>query len=355
MTNASPWSPPGIAGPWPHDEYLCDGGDREVQANIGPNENLRGLELEDTVAVYETVDGDTLIEPSNRVCLYAPRFGAVRQVSGVVQTEQREQPVGFERPVAAKFHQDDQLATTAVQPVQPVGEIGRKQPSIERVGESAVPATSRQPIVDLTGGFATYENLLVMRTGIITDREKAQLIESIDAAIVWSHDKAVQVVLDGRAAVDVTGDQKAQATFRIDEPDNAALRVIKVASTKVAKPGDVVDFTIRFDNLGDTTIKHLVLVDNLSARHGPKQPPGRVLHRGERGRVADAEVGLPRSAACWRGRPGAVQLPREIAAASRTLAEARAREGHSRSVSMFTPLPRNGCSCAGFSALAVSL
>jgi uncharacterized repeat protein (TIGR01451 family) len=266
ITNASPWRPPGIAGPWPHDEYLCDGGDREVQANIGPHDNLRGLELEDTVAVYETVDGDTRIEPSNRVCLYAPRFGAVRQVSGVVQTEQREQPVGFERPVAPKLHQDDQLATTAVQPLQPVGEIGRKQPSIERVGESAVPATSRQPIVDLTGGFATYENLLVMRTGVITDREKPQLIEAIDAAIVWSHDKAVQVVLDGRAAVEVTGDQKAQATFRIDEPDNAALRVIKVASTKVAKPGDVVDFTIRFDNLGDTTIKHLVLVDNLTTR-----------------------------------------------------------------------------------------
>ena len=39
-----------------------------------------------------------------------------------------------------------------------------------------------------------------------------------------------------------------------------------MASTKVAKPGDIVDFTIRFDNLGDQAIKHVVLIDNLTTR-----------------------------------------------------------------------------------------
>jgi len=76
-----------------------------------------------------------------------------------------------------------------------------------------------------------------MRTGVRSDREKPQLIEAIDAAIIWTHDKAVQVVIDGRAAVDVTGDRKAQATFRIDEPDHDKLRVDRLASTQTAKPG----------------------------------------------------------------------------------------------------------------------
>src|SRR5260221_1730481 len=80
VTTVSPWSPPGIAGPWPHDEYLFDGGDRDVQVNVAPSGELQGVELEDTVAVYDTLTGETCVEPSNRVCLYSPRFAAVRKV-----------------------------------------------------------------------------------------------------------------------------------------------------------------------------------------------------------------------------------------------------------------------------------
>jgi uncharacterized repeat protein (TIGR01451 family) len=105
-----------------------------------------------------------------------------------------------------------------------------------------------------------------MRKGIFEESEKARLMEGIDAAITWTHDRAVQVVLDGRAAVDFTGNQKAQVTFRVDVPNRPCLRVIKIASTKVAKPGDIVEFTIRFDNLGDQAIKHVELIDNLTTR-----------------------------------------------------------------------------------------
>jgi uncharacterized repeat protein (TIGR01451 family) len=266
MCNVSPWAPPGLAGPWPRDEYLCDGGDSQVQVNVGRDEQLRGLELEDTVAVYETIDGETKIEPSNRVCLYAPRFAAVRQVRGVVQNEQAHQPIGVERPVVPGSYQDDQLATTAIQPEQPVGQIGRKQPNVERVGEYAVAAETLQPIAALEGGFAPHEDFLIMRQGLLRDSERAQVAEAVDAAITWTHDEAVQVVLDGKQAVSISGEQKAQATFRVDVPNHPCLRVIKVASTKVAKPGDIVDFTIRFDNLGDQAINKVVLIDNLTTR-----------------------------------------------------------------------------------------
>ncbi|MGD9724042.1 MAG: hypothetical protein AB7O59_22505 [Pirellulales bacterium] len=266
MCNESPWAPPGIAGPWPHDEYLCDGGDDEVQVNVGPQGNLQGLELEDTVAVYETADGETVIKPSNKVCLYAPRFAAVRQVRGVVSNEQADQPIGVDRPLVPVAYQDDQFATTAIQPEQPEGQIGRKQPNIERVGESAVPATSRQPIAALEGGFAPHEDFLIMRHGVLRESERPQVAEAVDAAIAWTHNAAVQVVLDGREAVSITGEQKAQATFRVDLPNPACLRVIKTASTKVAQPGDVVDFTIRFDNLGEQPIERAVLIDNLTTR-----------------------------------------------------------------------------------------
>lgn len=262
----SPWAPPGIAGPWPHDEYLLDGGDRDIQVNFDGRGDVRGLELEDTVAIYDTLDDYRCVEPSNRVCLYAPRFAAVRKVDSLVQNLQNDQPIGVEAPVIPHLNREDQLATTAVQPLQPVGHIATRHPSLERVQEGVIPAVSRLPIMALDGGFATYENLLIMRQGIFEDAERALLLESIQAALVWTHNAAVQVVLDGRAAVSVTGDQRVQATFRVDEPNHPCLRVIKVASTKTARPGETVDFTIRFDNTGDQTIKHVTLIDNLTTR-----------------------------------------------------------------------------------------
>mgnify|MGYP006915173543 CR=1 FL=1 len=44
-----PWAPPGMELPWPHDEYLHDGGDRNVQVTVTANDTVNGLELEDTV------------------------------------------------------------------------------------------------------------------------------------------------------------------------------------------------------------------------------------------------------------------------------------------------------------------
>ena len=39
---------------------------------VRPNWRVDGLELEDTVVHYDTVLGETYVEPSNRVCLYCP-------------------------------------------------------------------------------------------------------------------------------------------------------------------------------------------------------------------------------------------------------------------------------------------
>ena len=76
----------------------------------------------------------------------------------------------------------------------------------------------------------------------------------------------MQVILDGQSAAVETGDQRAQATFTVDTPNHPRLRVIKLASTTMARPGEFVDFTIRFDNIGDQKIGNVTLVDNLTTR-----------------------------------------------------------------------------------------
>lgn len=262
----SPWAPPGLAGPWPHDEYLQDGGDEFIQVNLGAQGEIQGLELEDTVAIYDTKDGRTKICASNKVCLYAPRFAAVRQVTNLIENLQQDQPIGVAKPVMAHQGLEDAAARAAIQPIRPQGSVVTRHPSIERTNEVVAPTISLLPVRGIENGFATYENLLVMKRGAFEDSEKSRLLEAIDAAIVWTHNAAVQVTLDGKKAVDVTGDQRAQATYRYDEPNSPCLRIVKIASKKTAKPGEIVEFTLRFDNLGDQVIKKVVIVDNLTTR-----------------------------------------------------------------------------------------
>ena len=80
MNNHGPWRPPGIACPWPDDEYIFDGGDNDGGVKVLGEGQYRGVDPEDTVAHYQTLEGHTVVKPTNRVCIYAPRFAAVRQV-----------------------------------------------------------------------------------------------------------------------------------------------------------------------------------------------------------------------------------------------------------------------------------
>ena len=266
QVNIAPWSPPGIQGPWPADEYLEDGGDRDVQVTVAPNFRVGGLDMEDTVVHYDTIDGQTIVKPSNKVCIYAPRFGAVRKVTSVEISEQRDQVVQAGAPVKLGIQDETLRATTAVQPVQPVANIGTKQLSIERLKQPAVPISQLLMAYAVEDRLKAYEDFAVIRNGVLEEAQKPRLAIAVDAALTWAQNQAVQVVLDHKQAIALTGDQRVQTTFRADTPNNPCLRVIKVASANTAKPGDVIDFTIRFDNVGDQTIGNVTLIDSLTTR-----------------------------------------------------------------------------------------
>ncbi len=264
----TPWKPPGVACPWPEDEWIHDGGDQKVHVNITREPAIRGLDLEDTVVTAETANGCKckIIQPSNRVHLYAPRFMAVRKVTTVVQNQLNQKAGGTEQPVAIVSQEESLLAGTATQPLQPLADFNIDQPNIERLEQPAGRIVERLMVADLQDAILPYENLSIIKFGIFETEEKPMLAERIDAAITWTADQAVQVLLEGRHAQEVVGDQRAQATFRFDEPCNPELRVVKVASTQVARPGDFVEFTIRFDNTGDQTLENVALLDNLTTR-----------------------------------------------------------------------------------------
>ncbi|NLX95352.1 MAG: DUF11 domain-containing protein [Rhodopirellula sp.] len=265
---AGPWAPPGLGGcPWPSDEYLCDGGDAMPAAAVMPDWEVRGLNVEDTVAHYDTVDGQTVVEPSNRVCVYSPRFRAVRQVVGVQQNKQADRSIGMYIPEKLAGHQDVAIAGTSTQQLQAERQVSQAGPVAFRMrqGDGAI-STAIGP-VEFHNKFQPYEDFSAIRSGLIEMAEMPFLAESTTAAIVWSNNQAVQIMLDKqRATVAVDVDQVA-SVYTIDEPPaRPKLRVIKVASTQFAEPGDMVDFTIRFDNIGNQPIGNVTIMDNLTTR-----------------------------------------------------------------------------------------
>ena len=261
-----PWKPDGLAGPWPYDEYLHDGGDRESPAMVGGQREIGGLEPEDTVMHYDTIDGRTIVEPSNRVHLYAPRFAAVRKVDRVVQTDLHQPPLGVHGPEQA-VHQDElNLVGTATLPIGPEGRVRTLPPSLARSKEPGLALVVEKLAGEVHDGVLPHENFTILHRGVFDQTEGPRLAQYADAAITWTHDKAVQVILDNRSAQIQESARRAEYTFAVDVPNHPKLRVFKVASTMVAQPGEVVDFTIRFDNVGDQSIKNVTLLDNLTPR-----------------------------------------------------------------------------------------
>lgn len=262
-----PWRPPGIAGPWPPNEYLCDGGDAIPGVAVAPDLAVHGLGVEDTVAHYDAVDGSTLVEASNRVCIYAPRFGAVRSVTNLVASEQIDQPIGVALPASLARHDDVQGPVSSLQREQARGDLAMQIPNAyqSRLGEGAI--SSALGLASFQDAFLPFEDLQIIRLGAYHASEKARLSEGVAAALTWSGDQSVQVLLDLQAAVATTSYEELATIYSVEDlRDSPKLRVIKVASTQSAQPGDTVDFTIRFDNVGDQPLANIVLVDNLTTR-----------------------------------------------------------------------------------------
>ena len=261
-----PWAPPGIAVPWPEQEYLRDGGDRETGVIVRDDWRVDGLDLEDTVAHYDTLDGRTLVEPSNQICLYAPRFAAVRRVDNVFEGEQRDQVGDQTQPIALAGHEEKQFVATNMQPVQPVGDREARRANIARQRDVGAPIfTVLMPNL-VQDRVKPHENFTVFQTGVMEAAERPLVAKAALAAVVWETKQAVQIILEGKRAQIDASVQSPLVVYRVDEPGNPKLQLCKTASATSALPGEEIDFTLRFDNVGDQTIGNVTILDNLTTR-----------------------------------------------------------------------------------------
>jgi uncharacterized repeat protein (TIGR01451 family) len=264
--STGPWQPPGLQGPWPYDEYIYDGGDRETFVDVLADWTVRGLEQEDTVAHYDRVDGRTVVVPSNRIPIYAPRFAAVRKVYGLEVAQQRERISGVEVPTKLNKHEDVLIATTAIQQHQPDVRLATRTPVDFRERNLGVEVGVGRHLGAFHNWFMPFEDFLFVRQGIFEQSEKARLAESIEAAQVWTGKQAAQVLVDGIQAAVATGDLMPNEAVRVEESPRPKLRIIKLASRLDALPGEIIDFTLRFDNVGNEVVGNVTVLDNLTTR-----------------------------------------------------------------------------------------
>ena len=260
------WAPDGLALPWPQDEYICDGGDQNDDVHVKENFSVVGLDQEDTVAHYDTKDGRTEIARSNKVCIYAPRFAAVRHVTVPITTEVHERMAGVEKSDALILHGKTFVPTTAIQP-----EAARAEQAIdlanifrERKAGNELARTNSPYLA--RGEFLPFEDFGLIRRGVYEQGDKPRLAISALAAEVWLDVKAVQVVIDGKMAVEVAGMSGSQETRMYELEGKPRLRICKVASKSDAKVGETVDFTLRFDNVGEQPIGNVTIIDSLTTR-----------------------------------------------------------------------------------------
>jgi len=249
---------------------VCDGGDSCALAQPVAQFGLKNLTAGDTVARYRADDNGpdgcaVHITASNCACVYAPRFGSVREVT---RPFEEAQPIG-PRGLAVD------TSTEAKVDLQPV--CGSTQWLALGAARKALPGVALEerlgPLAMDQGGLP-HESDGRMRAaeGVLDQQmERAELVQTprmavgMDVPMAWTCARGVMVML-GRQQAEVVAADRGTATLRLEEPGRAELTLCKRAGSDTARVGEELDFMIYVFNSGDRPLADIVLADALPAR-----------------------------------------------------------------------------------------
>ncbi|MBQ5788989.1 MAG: DUF11 domain-containing protein, partial [Thermoguttaceae bacterium] len=248
-------------------EYVVTGGDSKGAMYSREDWSVENLDKEDSVAHFDTIDGRILSEPTNRLFLYSPRFGAVRQVVGPISGESRvmlESANATTEVVQKEGVQAVDARTAETKPVgaaQNVGVAGAESAMAPTIG------SSRVMLMEANAQLRLHALLTSATVDNLATSDASLMLEGALAAQGWSGEQKVAVALDTVNAFSNTYLEGAGTIYSVkDDTKTSKLRVIKIANKDAARPGELVEFTLRFENIGDEPIGNVTILDNLSAR-----------------------------------------------------------------------------------------
>lgn len=249
------------------DEYIYDGGDSGVPVHY-TQFSMQGLEPEDAVAEYRDDLGERHVEESSRVAVYSPRFAAVSVISTLgegIAVDKAQGSLVSEYGVAVRtrekaVHQDLPIGTERV----------RTRLRASGLGMDAWATAVELPVVtsETSKTLNVFEDYLFVQSGQLDRSESVGISAGLQAAAVWSHEAYPVIAIETSAANEVYTKYIPQEAAGLNDPElrKGRLRIVKLADKHVATQGEIVTFTIRYDNIGDRPVNDVVVIDNLTTR-----------------------------------------------------------------------------------------
>ncbi len=248
-------------------EYVVTGGDSKGEMYSREDWSVENLDKEDSVAHFDTVDGRILSEPTNRLFLYSPRFGAARQVIGPIAGESRVMLESANTTTQVVQKDGVQTVDARTAETKPLG--ASQNAGVASAESLAAPTigTSRVMLMEASSQLRLHALLTSATVDDLATSDASLMLEGALAAQGWSGEQKVAVALDTVNAFSNTYLEGAGTIYSVkDDTKTSKLRVIKIANKDAARPGELVEFTLRFENIGDEPIGNVTILDNLSAR-----------------------------------------------------------------------------------------
>lgn len=248
-------------------EYVVTGGDSKGPMYSREDWSVENLDKEDSVAHFDTVDGRILSEPTNRLFLYSPRFGAARQVVGPISGESRVMLESANATTQTVQKDGVQTVDARTAETKPLG--ASQNAGVASAESLAAPTigTSRVMLMEADAQLRLHALLTSATVDDLATNDASLMLQGALAAQGWSGEQKVAVALDTVNAFSNTYLEGAGTIYSVkDDTKTSKLRVIKIANKDAARPGELVEFTLRFENIGDEPIGNVTILDNLSAR-----------------------------------------------------------------------------------------
>ncbi len=249
------------------DEYIFDGGDRNAPAGYTAGQRS-GFDSEDTVAGFTDHTGAARMTPSNRVAVYAPRFGSVRTVTGL------QADTKVDRAAGARDSQGIGNIKSGNAPQENVHDtILSGLESRNRVDgmESATPAMQARRTDSLEQNRKVdegHEGRHYSSYGLMERHQGSVIQQQIQNAIAWTRDQYPVLTAATTSASNINAVFKVQQTVGLEDERKTKgnIHIVKLADREIAQTGDTILFTIRFENTGDFDVYDVRIIDNLTPR-----------------------------------------------------------------------------------------
>ena len=278
------------------DEYLCDGGDRGYPVRYDFDTRL-GLETEDTVAEFTDHTGGLHVKPTNKVCVYSPRFGAMRTINSPILETAVNQLASADKFTRGAGMRNRLVTGRHRQNVAPGKYRTRERASDIDVELRSSAVGQAQIVASHTKLINTFEDFQFVRSGLLAQTEEVRLAKGIRAAAIWSRSQFPVIAAQTEQAQEVIGEFRAQEFVGKERKlKPGRLRIVKMADKDVAQPGEVITFTIRYDNLGELPLYAIRIIDNLTpaaairGRQRNLRPRGAVVDPRQRRRQRDFAI-----------------------------------------------------------------